>query len=193
MSGMELGVLDFKYLLIEYYKKLRINENELAVILMIDHLLEQKNTLITPDLLAIKMSLTMKELDQILVSLMDRKFVVFEVDKKMKVSLKPLQKKLVECFKKDMVQEQEIQNSEKKTEALKNLKKFFEEELNRQLSPLESSLIQDWIERGYSEVTIENALKDCLLKGKRTLKSVDKLLLQWQTKDDYDKAKSLIR
>lgn len=188
MSGMDLSVLDFKYLLLEYYKKLRINENELAVILMIDHLLEQKNTLITPDLLTIKMSLSMKELDKILVSLMDRKFVIFEVEKNMKISIKPLKKKLIECFEKDMVEKHEISSNEKKSAALKNVKKFFNEELNRQLSPLEESLIQTWVERGYSQDMIENALKDCLSKGKRTLKSVDKLLLQWQTKDDYEKA-----
>lgn len=188
MSGMDLSVLDFKYLLLEYYKKLRINENELAVILMIDHLLEQKNTLITPDLLTIKMSLSMKELDKILVSLMDRKFVIFEVEKNMKISIKPLKKKLIECFEKDMVEKHEISSNEKKSTALKNVKKFFVEELNRQLSPLEESLIQTWVERGYSQDMIENALKDCLSKGKRTLKSVDKLLLQWQTKDDYEKA-----
>ena len=46
MSSVQMEALDFRYLLLEYYKKLRLSENEVMVILMIDHLLEQKNTLI---------------------------------------------------------------------------------------------------------------------------------------------------
>lgn len=188
MSTMGMEALDFRYLLLEYYKKLRISENELSVILMIDHLLEQKNTLITPDLLTLKMSIPQKELDKILVSLMDRGFLTFDVKKNMKASLKPLHAKLCDCFKKDIASEQQISKSETKSKALKNLLKLFEEELNRQLSPLEESLVQDWIERGFSEEMITDALKDCLSKGKKTMKSVDKLLLQWQTREDYEKA-----
>ena len=60
MSSVQMEALDFRYLLLEYYKKLRLSENEVMVILMIDHLLEQKNTLITPDLLSLKMNIVAK-------------------------------------------------------------------------------------------------------------------------------------
>ena len=188
MSSAQMEALDFRYLLLEYYKKLNINEKELAVILMIDHLLEQKNTLLTPDLLAIKMSLSTDELDKILVSLMDRGFLVFDFGKSMKVSLKPLNKKLCDYFKKDIARENDLNSSEKKMNSLKNIISEFEESLKRQLSPIEKSLIEEWIGRGYSEDVILNALKDCLSKGKKTLKSIDKLLLQWQTREDIEKA-----
>ena len=49
--------LDFRYLLIEYYKKIGLSETDLAVLMVIDHLLQQGNTLITADLLQLKMSL----------------------------------------------------------------------------------------------------------------------------------------
>ena len=90
MSAMvQMEALDFRYLLLEYYKKLKINEHELAVILMIDHLIDQKNALITPDLLPLKMSLPTKEIDQILVKLIDRNFLVFNPSKKIAFTLKP--------------------------------------------------------------------------------------------------------
>ena len=98
MSVTQMEALDFRYLLLEYYRKLRLNENELAVILMIDHLLGQKNSLVTPDLLSLKMSLSAKELDKIFVSLIEREFLIFDTGKKIKVSLKPLKKKLYEVF-----------------------------------------------------------------------------------------------
>ena len=49
--------IDFRFLLLENYKKLKISENQLAIILMIDHLLSQGNPFITADLLSLKMSL----------------------------------------------------------------------------------------------------------------------------------------
>ena len=78
-SNVQFEALDFKYLLLEYYKKLRISENELAVIFMIDHLLDQKNTLITPDLLSLKMNLKMSEIDSILVKLIEKKFIQYDM------------------------------------------------------------------------------------------------------------------
>lgn len=182
-----MEALDFRYLLLEYYKKLKISENELAVILMIDHLLEQKNTLISPDLLSLKMNLTSSELDKILVSLIERNFLVYDVGKKVKVSLKPLQKKLYETFQVALAKDQEMSSNEKKASYLKNIYEVFEKELNRTLSPLEFSLIGEWVNDGFSDEIIISALKESLSKGKKSLKSVDKLLVQWKTRDDIEK------
>lgn len=186
MSNVQMEALDFRYLLLEYYRKLRLNENELATILMIDHLLGQKNTLITPDLLSMKMSLSVKELDKIFVSLIERGFLDFTTGKKIKVSLKPLQKKLYEVFQISLAKEQETQTSAEKSAYLKNIYEVFEKELKRTLSPLEFSLIGEWVDQGYSDETIINALKEALSKGKKSLRSVDKILLQWQARDDIE-------
>ena len=188
MSGTQFEALDFKYLLIEYYKKLRISENELSVILMIDHLLSQKNTFITPDLLSMKMNLSTKELDDIFVSLIERGYLLFDTGKNLKVSLKPLAKQLFDTFEQELVKESKIKASEEKTATLKSLYKTFEELLGRKLSPLEISLINDWVDHGYKPNTIVDALKECLSKGNKTFKSIDKLLREWQQRDDIDKA-----
>lgn len=187
MSNSQMEALDFRYLLLEYYKRLRISEQELAVILMIDHYLGQKNSLITPDLLSMRMSLSVKEIDKIFVTLIERGLLVFDTGKKIKVSLKPLHKKLYDLFEKELANEKELMVNEAKAETLDKLNETFEKELNRQLSPLEMSLIKDWVEHGYKPETIVDALKTCLSSGKKTLRSVDKLLLQWQTRDDFEK------
>lgn len=188
MSVTQMEALDFRYLLLEYYRKLRLNENELAVILMIDHLLGQKNSLVTPDLLSLKMSLSAKELDKIFVSLIERGFLIFDTGKKIKVSLKPLKKKLYEVFEESLAKEHETKLSEEKTKALQNIYQVFEKELSRPLSPLEFSLIGEWVDHGYSDERIIEALRVALSKGKKSLKSVDKILLQWQARDDIEKS-----
>ncbi|MBQ0009358.1 MAG: DnaD domain protein [Firmicutes bacterium] len=188
MSSTQMEALDFRYLLLEYYKKLRINENELSVILMIDHLLGQKNNLVTPDILCLKMNLSIKELDKIFVDLIEKGYLLFDTGKKIKISLKPLQKKLLEVFEAELAKENEISSSEEKAASLKQIYNDFEKLLKRSLSPLEVSIINDWSGRGYTASQIVDALKECLSKGKKTFKSIDKVLLQWQARDDIEKA-----
>lgn len=187
MSNIQMEALDFRYLLLEYYRKFKINENELATILMIDHLLSQNNSLITPDILSMKMSLSIQELDKIFVNLIEKGFLEFKTGKNMKISLKPLQKKLYEAFQVSLAKEQETQTSEEKQNYIQNIYQVFEKELARPLSPVEFSLISEWVEQGYSDETIINALKEALSKGRKSLKSVDKILLQWQARDDIEK------
>ena len=188
MSAMvQMEALDFRYLLLEYYKKLKINEHELAVILMIDHLIDQKNALITPDLLSLKMSLPTKEIDQILVKLIDRNFLVFNPSKKIAFTLKPLKEKLFNEFQTQLAKERETSLNEEKAAYLQNIYSVFEKELNRPLSPLEFQFINDWVNAGFTDEIIINALKEALSKGKKTLKSVDKILLQWSARDDLEK------
>lgn len=188
MSSVQMEALDFRYLLLEYYKKLRISENELSVLLMIDHLLSQKNTLITPDLLAMKMSLSVKELDNIFVTLIEKGYLLFDTGKKIKVSLKPLNKKLYKVFEEELAKEHINSSNEEKVSLLNKLHKTFEDELKRTLSPLEISLINEWVDHGYSPEIIVDALKEALSKGKKTLRSIDKILIQWQTRDEIEKA-----
>ncbi|MCI6330278.1 MAG: DnaD domain protein [Bacilli bacterium] len=187
MSSVQMEALDFRYLLLEYYKKLRLSENEVMVILMIDHLLEQKNTLITPDLLSLKMNISSKELDKILVSLLERDLIVYDMGKKVKVSLKSLHKKLYETFQVALSKEQESLVSEKKAAYLKNIYEVFEKQLNRTLSPLEFSMIGEWVNDGFDDETIIRALNEALSKGKKTIRSVDRILVQYKAKEDMEK------
>ena len=187
MSSVQMEALDFRYLLLEYYKKLKLSENEVMVILMIDHLLEQKNTLITPDLLSLKMNISSKELDKILVNLLERDLIVYDMGKKVKVSLKSLHKKLYETFQVALSKEQESLVSEKKAAYLKNIYEVFEKQLNRTLSPLEFSMIGEWVNDGFDDETIIRALNEALAKGKKTIRSVDRILVQYKAKEDMEK------
>ena len=154
---------------------------------MIDHLLRQKNTLITPDLLSMKMNLDVKTLDKIFVNLIERGLLQFDTGKKIKVSIKPLKKKLLETFQNEIEADKETQDNKEKQEQIQKVKNVFESELKSELSPLECSFINEWIEHGYTAEQIIDAMRECLSKGKKTFKAIDKLLLQWQTRDDIEK------
>lgn len=187
MSNSQIDAIDYRYLLIEHYKKLRLSENELCVLLMIQQLLQQKNTLITPDLLSLKMSLDVKEIDKILVALIERGLLQFDTGKKIKVSLKPLNKKLFKLFEEEMAQDIAERNNKERAANVEKVQKTFTTELKPELSPLEKSTISSWIAHGFTAEQIIDAMRECLSKGKKTFKSIDELLYKWQARDDIEK------
>ena len=179
--------IDFRFLLLENYKKLKISENQLAIILMIDHLVSQGNPFITADLLSLKMSLDIKEIDNLLADLLTRGFVEYvTVNNKTVTSLNPLKEKLYREFQISISKENEAKGDAKINEALNNIFATFEQELGRQLSPLEISRIREWVALGYSDETIINALKEALNQGKKSLRSVDKILLSWAKREELE-------
>lgn len=186
MSSEQMEALDFRYLLLEYYKKLGIKENELAVLLMLDHLLGQKNYLVTPDLIATKMNLPVKELDKIYSGLMSKGFITLDTGKKAKISLKPLRKKLYEAFEDALVKENSVSRNADKLKEYKRLKEVFETQLGRQLLPIEANFIGEWISQDIPEEEIVEALRDCLGKGKKTFPDFDTSLFEWKAKRDLE-------
>ena len=102
------SAIDFHYVLLDHYKALGIKEDELAVILLIDHLLKQGNDLVTADLLSLKMNLKTKELDSLMVDLVKKGILEYDTSgKTMRTSLKPLEARLVQEFEKDIARDKQ--------------------------------------------------------------------------------------
>ena len=177
--------IDFRFLLIENYKKLKIDEIELATIFVIDHLIGQGNPFVTSDLLSLKMSLDVKEIDKVLAGLITKGFFEYKtVGKKTVATLEPLKQKLYREFQIYLSKEEEEKSSQRITEELENIYQTFEKLLGRSLSPVEIAKIHEWVSYGYSDKMIIDALKEALSKGKKSLRSVDKILLSWAQRDD---------
>ena len=177
--------IDFRCLLLENYKKLKISENELAVIFMIDHLVTQGNPFITADLLSLKMSLDVKEIDALIADLLTRGFMEYTtLNGRTVTSLNPLKEKLFSNFALSVSKEAE--NKKAKEEILSNIYQSFEAELGRTLQPMEVSTIREWVDLGYSDEIIINALKEALAQGKKSIKSVDKVLLSWAKREELE-------
>ena len=179
--------VDFRFLLLENYRKLKISENQLVIILMIDHLSTQGNPFITADLLSLKMSLDVKEIDRLIADLLTRGLMEYATTNgKTVTSLNPLKEKLYREFEMSISKENAAKNNEAVNNQLNNIFEAFQKELGRSLSPLEISRIREWVAMGYSDETIINALKEALSQGKKSLKSVDKILLTWAKREELE-------
>ena len=179
--------IDFRFLLLENYKKLKISENQLVIIMMIDHLLTQGNPFITADLLSLKMSLDIKEIDKLMADLLTRGLMEYvTANGKTVTSLNPLKEKLYREFQISISRENETDKNEIISAQLNNIFAEFQKELGRALSPLEISRIREWVSLGYSDETIIDALKEAINQGKKSLRSVDKILLSWAKREELE-------
>ena len=180
--------IDFRFLLLENYKKLKIREDELAVLFMIDHLIGQGNPFITADILSLKMTLDVKTIDSLLAGLLTRGFIEYvSKGKKTITTLDPLKEKLFREFQMKSTFDEEVKKTKKVNEMINNIYAEFERLLARPLSQVEFSRIREWVAYGYSDEMIIGALKECLSKGKKSLRSVDKVLVSWSEREDIEK------
>ena len=99
-------------------------------------------------------------------------------------TLNPLKEKLYSEFQISISKEAETRK--KKDEVLSNIYQSFESALNRSLQPMEIATIREWVDLGYSDEMIINALKEALSQGKKSLRSVDKILLSWAKREDLE-------
>ncbi len=185
--SMITNAIDFRYLLIDNYKKLKLSEDEVIVLLMIDQLIRENNALITADLLSLKMNFEPKKIDDIIASLLKKRYIEFKTSINGTVtSLDPLNNILFNDFKLSAAEDDETKLNPSKKEMTDTIYTSFEKLLNRNLSPVEVDKITAWIQYGYSEDLIINALKDALSRNKKSLREVDRVLLSWEKKEDRE-------
>ncbi len=179
--------IDFQVLLLDNYKKLKMSESQVVLVLMVDRLVNQGNPLITADLLSLKMSLDIKEIDKLIADLLTRGLMEYKtVDGKTTTSLDPLKEKLFREFQLELSKENEAKSNKTIKEQLSNIFENFQRELGRSLSPMEISTIREWVSMGYTDENIIDALKEAINQGKKSLKSVDKILLSWAKRAEIE-------
>ena len=180
---MKNEALDFNYLLLDNYKKLNLTENDVATLLMIDHLINDGNLFITAELLSLKMALPIQEIDKIFADLLTRGFIEYSVSNNSTVTtLKPLRDKLLKEFQLRLTAEQAENQYD-----FSYIFAIFDSTLGRNLSQVEQNKIKEWVSLGYSEGKIIDALKEAVSKDSKTLIAVEKVLLQWAARDDIEK------
>jgi DNA replication protein len=175
--------LDLKHLLLDHYKALGFQEKHVMVILVMDQLLKLDNHLITAELLSLKMTLPLEEIDATMVELLNRKFIEYvTVSGKTHTTLNPLKQLLYKRFQQQVIH----QTQELTVNAQANLFQRIEKEFGRTLSPLEISRIQDWLQFGYSEAIIISSLEEAITKQKKSIRFMDKYLQKQTTKENFN-------
>jgi DNA replication protein len=64
----------------------------------------------------------------------------------------------------------------------------FEEEFGRPLSPMEYEIINNWLDNGTSEELILEALKEAIYNNVKSLRYIEKILLNWKDKGYKNKS-----
>lgn len=192
MKNFKINQIDYRYVLVDTYKSLNLNEYDLAVLLVIDNILREEPVLVTAELLALKMNIDVKELDNILVSLVNRGFLEYvsisNNSLSLVTSLRPTYNRLQENFVRDIVTSVHLEDSRVKKEEISNIFASFEREMKRTLTPIELEKIREWVSQGIKEEMIIDCLREVMSKSKRvSLRAVDRAIIKRMTSNDREK------
>ena len=183
-----LEAVDFVTVLLDTYKKFQITEMELVVILETNHLIQQGNTLVTGDLLSIKMNLAPKELEKIIVSLCNKSYLSYEIeDGKTITSIDGLKNKIYASFRKSIQAEQSNLMNEERNNRLSSLIVFAQDKLGRTLTPLEMETLGEWIDALFKDEEIRTAILEAVASNKNNFRAIDKILRTNRKDKDFAK------
>ncbi len=187
MKFERASALNFYYLLLEYYKELNLTENEVIVILMISHLIEQGNEFVTNDLLALKMNLSINEIDVSLSSLFTKGYVEFLNDgEKVYTSIDKIKKITYKMFEKSLFTDEENKENEELERIREKVYERFMKEFNRSLSPIEIDRIENWINDKVDENIIIDSLLEAKKRKKLSVNYIDKIIISKLKSEDRE-------
>ncbi|UOQ93549.1 DnaD domain-containing protein [Halobacillus shinanisalinarum] len=168
-----------KQLLTEY-RRLGLDEKELAVLLQIHRFYLDGNPFPTPEELAGYLSFSSQDCSKVLRSLIQKQLITIEqkhseqLVRNESYSLEPLWEKLFAQHKHSYTTEEEQAGS---------LFSLFEQEFGRPLSPFEIENINIWLDQEEQEPSlIKAALREAVLMGKLNFKYIDRILREWKRK-----------
>ena len=100
-----------------------------------------------------------------------------------KISLEGFYKKITLLMSEE-VNKPDVENS--------NIFEIVEKEFGRTLSPIEYEIMKAWIESGFTEEIMKEAVKEATFNGVSNLRYIDKILYEWnkagiKTKEDVEK------
>ena len=185
MKFSNANALNFNYILLEFYKYLNLTEDEVMVILMINHLLSQGNELISSEILSLKMNMSNDEIDNVLSKLFTKGYIEFITkDDKLYTSIDKIKSILVKCFEKSVFTDEELKENEELDQIRKEVFSIFQKEFNRSLTPIEINKIEMWITDGVKKEIIFDSLKDARNRRHLSINYIDKIIIERIRKED---------
>lgn len=169
--------LDWRTLLIENYKDLGLDESDLAIILIIDRCKQSGQQLVTPELIALKHTLSCEEIDAKMESLMNKKYITIKDCKEgLETSLQPLIDKMVLNV---MTEQTKVMN--KVNDEIYSL---LEKSFSRPLTQFEISVVRSWFDNGEKIEKIKEAINVAIFSNKKNINYIDSVLLEWKRRND---------
>lgn len=166
--------LNVPLILLSNYKKLKINEKELIIII---YLMNQKSSVFNPQKISEDLNIEISEVLESIEVLSNADLITINTLKdngllEERIDLSNLYNKLAYLNI----------NEEDTKEETTNIYDSFENEFARTLSPIEYELIKSWLDNDYSEELILCALKEAVYNGVKNLRYIDKILYEWNNK-----------
>ena len=175
------NMIDWKTLLIENYKQLGLNENEVSIILIIDCIKKTGKYLVSPDLIALKSTLSLKEIDDINSTLIAKKMICLDDGQfGLETSLRPLIEKLHYIFVEEMADDDRYADKDRIFDKL-------EKTVGRPLSKYEMDTVKAWLTDGETYDTISGAVEIAMFANRRNINYIDQILVEYRMKRDADR------
>lgn len=158
-------------LLLLNYKDIGITEQELVVLI---YLLNSDSNLYNPKDISNDLKLELVDVLTLVSAMTEKGLLNIIIESKSNkkaevIDLNPLYEKLSFALLKEKEEDTTIYS-------------VIESEFARSLSPLEYSLINAWLDAGYTEEIITEALKEAIYNNVTSLKYIDKILDDWHKK-----------
>ncbi|MDQ0337612.1 DNA replication protein [Caldalkalibacillus uzonensis] len=191
---MNKGNASIPHLLLENYKKLHLSDTEMMLLIHIHAFVSEGISFPSIKQLEERMTCSQAELTRMLNRLRKERFLDIRsnLDENNRVvehfSLEPLWEKLCRYLTINVeevaaAKERDVWPAEvERPEAAEGLIfKRFEQEFGRPLSPMECETITTWLDEDQLDPhIILLALKEAVIANKRSLRYIDKILLDWQ-------------
>lgn len=186
MKWINAGQAEVPILLLKYYRRLGLTNNDLVLIIQLKSYMDQGDYFPDLDPIAKSMDLSKNNTFKAVHQLMQKKLLSIETKKDDQgvtediYSLDLLWEKLIVL----MQQGEEKLEVKKEENMTKNLYSIFEAEFGRPLSPMEMESLVMWIEEdNYSKELIQLALREAVLSQVYSFKYIDRILLNWEKKN----------
>lgn len=168
------GTFTIPKLLITNYKKLKITEKELIILI---YLINDNE--FDPERIS-------KDLEIKIPEVLD---IVDKLSKKDIIKIETTAGKIYEehIILDELYNKLALQIINEKEEKQTTIYDKFEKEFARTLSPIEYEIIGAWLDNNYKEEIIEEALKEAIYNGVTNLKYIDKILSEWRKKGIKEK------
>ena len=169
-------------LLIENYKKLKLTEKELIVLI---YILNEKDITFNPKKISKELNDNLEDIMNIYESLITKD--ILKIDNTKVNGMRLEQMNFDELYIK--LSHLIITDEEPVKET--TIYDIFEEKFGRTLSPMEYAIIGGWLDLDYSEEVILLALDEAVYNGVYKLNYIDKILFEWNKKGIKNKEDKL--
>lgn len=180
MHWMDEGMVSIPQVLLTYYKKLKLTETELVLLLQIFAYKQKGRHFPTFEELSDRMTISAGECSLLVKKLVQLQVLAIEQGDTLgfeSYSLHPLWKKLADF----MLQQSRQSALHQAMSEEQDLYTCFEQEFGRPLSPLECETLAIWIDQDHHDaVIIKAALREAVISGKMNFRYIDRILFEWK-------------